>query len=162
MRFLIDGHNLLHALGKLSPGMSRRAFDEARVWLVNKARAAHGGDAIVVLDGHPAQIPRPDGPGVVYSRRETADDVIEDLIRADSDPRRLSVVSDDQRLRAAAKHRGGVSLRCLDYAERHLLAPPPPARRPEAPAPEKPEAGRMEEWADAFGGLDDDPRLGGP
>jgi len=160
MRYLIDGHNLLHALGKLTAGMSRSGLDGARRWLVSHARAAHGGDATVVLDGHPAPRERRD-PLVVYSMRATADDVIEDLVKREADPRRLAVVSDDMRLREAARHRGCVSLRCLDYAERHLM--PRQAARPTAPeTPEKPDAGRMEDWAEVFGYLDDDPRLRGP
>ncbi len=160
MRYLIDGHNLLHALGKLAAGMSRSGLDGARRWLATQARIAHGGDATVVLDGHPAPSAKHD-PLVVYSRRATADDVIEDLIRADADPRHLTVVSDDLRLREAARHRGCVSLRCLDYAE--LLLTPRKGEKAAIPAPaEKPEAGRMEDWAEVFGDIDDDPRFGGP
>lgn len=159
MRYLIDGHNLLHALGKLTSGMTRSGFDSARAWLVTRARAVHGTTATVVLDGHPAPRPRPVGPDVVYSHNATADDVIEDMIRAEADPGRLSVVSDDARLRTAAKHRGCVSLRCLDYAEQHLM-PGPRAKPVALVTPEKPESARFEDWAEEFGGLDDDPRLG--
>jgi hypothetical protein len=164
MRFVIDGNNLLHALGKLTARSTPFTLDAARRWLVAQVRA-HGGEATIVFDGQPAPKQKRDDlgpPRVVFSLRASADDIIEDLIRADTGPRHLAVVSDDIRLREAARHRGCVSLRCLDYAEDHLLGGKQEQAAPRPVAPEKPEGGRMEDWADAFGGLDDDPRLGGP
>lgn len=165
MRFIIDGNNLLHALGKLTARSTLSAFDAARRWLAGRAREAHRTEVIIVFDGQPPPRQRRDEPGpprVVFSGRATADDVIEELIRSDTGPRQLTVVSDDLRLREAARHRGCVSLRCLDYAEEHLLGGGRQQAAPRPVAPEKPEGGSMDEWADVFGGLDDDPRLGGP
>jgi hypothetical protein len=162
MRYLIDGHNLLHALGKLKGGISRRALIAAEKWLVALVQKAHGEKAQVVLDGHPptgATI----GPKVTYSGNLSADDVIEELIRKEPAPSHLTVVSDDRRLRHAAGRRGCASLRCLDYAEGFLLSPPSPVKgaRPGEKG-EKPTQARLEDWEAEFGGLDSEPGLEGP
>jgi hypothetical protein len=72
------------------------------------------------------------------------------LIRTDSAPARLTVVTDDRRLREAARRRGCEAASCLDYIEN--LEHPPPARPPDAP-PAKPEGvtpDEVERWLREF------------
>ena len=159
MRFLIDGYNLLHALGKLTPRTAPSGHEAARRWLLAQARAAHGADgAVVVFDGHPAR-GEGDGAGrAVFSRQASADDLIEERVASEAAPARLTVVSDDRRLREAARHRGCPWLGCLDYYERWLLGHRP-AAVPAPALPEKPAHGIMEDWAEVFGDIDDDPLL---
>jgi hypothetical protein len=158
MRFAIDGYNLLFALGKLTPRSPKGAIDPARKWLMTQVRAAHAADDVtVVFDGKPGRGTAE--AGAVYSGRLEADDVIEERIRGESAPGRLTVVSDDLRLREAARRKGCVVLRCLDYAERHLLsgpAPPPPDEPAERPSDDR------QTYLEMFKHLDDDPELGEP
>jgi predicted RNA-binding protein with PIN domain len=166
MPFLIDGYNLLYALGRLTPRSRRAALGGARRWLLDRLRRGHGPDAdvTVVFDGStaPADVPAHEQHGRVrfeFSTGQTADDLIEDRIAADRAPGQLSVVSDDHRIRQAARRRGCAVLGCLDYYEQFLDARRPDA--PPAPAPEpgdkpdRPSPEEMQHWLDAFGGTDE-------
>jgi hypothetical protein len=158
MRFAIDGYNLLFALGKLTPRSPRGAIGPARKWLMSQVRAHHAADDVtVVFDGKPGRA-TPEA-GAVYSGRLEADDLIEERIRQESAPGRLTIVSDDLRLREAARRKGCVVLRCLDYAERHLLSEPSPAPPPQ---PAGPPADDRQAYLEMFKHLDDDPELGEP
>src|SRR4051794_3573520 len=108
MPFLIDGYNLLYALGRLTPRSGRPALAGARRWLVARLRLGHGSGAgvTVVFDGKRAPPGTPGGEGsgdvrVEFSQGESADDLIEELIAAEPSPRTLTVVSDDHRIRQA-------------------------------------------------------------
>jgi hypothetical protein len=170
MPFLIDGYNLLYALGQLTPRSGRPALAGARRWLLAQLRLGHGAGVTVVYDGKraPPGTPGDQGSGdvrVEFSQGESADDLIEGLIAAEPSPRALTVVSDDHRIRQAARRRGCPVLGCLDYAERHLQ----PGRREPAPAspeqPAKPEQESPEEaerWLREFRDLGDDPLLRDP
>ena len=103
-----------------------------------------------------------DGVHVKYPQGQTADDLIEDIIRADPSPRFLTVVSDDHRIQHAARRRGCKVLGCLDYYEQTLdpNRPRPPAAAPEAPAkPDSSTPEEMQRWLDAFADVDDDPQM---
>jgi predicted RNA-binding protein with PIN domain len=170
MPTLIDGYNLLHATGRLTARAGKKALEGARRALLLQVRAGHGPDArdvTVVFDarGAPEGAPNEgefDGIHIRFARGETADDLIEDMIRAAPRPRFLVVVSDDQRVKRAARRRGCQSLGCLDYYER-LQARRPAGTPPPAEPSAKPEASSPEEtrrWIDAFAEADDDPHLG--
>ena len=88
--------------------------------------------------------------------------MIEAIIQRDSTPRQLTIVSDDRRLKEAARRRQCPSLGCLDYLEQVAAA----ARTPAAEGPAKPQGVSAEEtrhWLEEFGDLADDPgsRAGG-
>lgn len=86
---------------------------------------------------------------VRYAYRQTADDAIEALIAAERHPKKLAVVSNDNRIRDAAKRK-----RCavystdafVDWLMKPALAPTAPA----TPEPEAPTADEMAAWLDAF------------
>ena len=87
--------------------------------------------------------------------------MIEAIIRRESSPRRLTVVSDDRRLKEAARRRQCPSLGCLDYLEQ-VGRPPPPS--PAENGPTKPQGVSAEEtqrWLEEFADLADDPKLKG-
>jgi predicted RNA-binding protein with PIN domain len=175
MRVIIDGYNLLFAVGRLGPRSGKPALEGARRWLVQQLGqgATAVADVTVVFDGYGraeaagssvgGETPPNPRVGVVFSRGESADDVIEELIRAEPAPRRLTVVSDDHRLKQAARRRGCAVLGCLDYIERLGEAPrgaaeqPPEETKPDAPAGEE-----AERWRRAFGDGGDDPLLRDP
>src|SRR4051794_36137655 len=113
MTFLIDGYNLLFALGLAGKRTDPKLFEAARGRLLDWVHAAHGtnvGAVTVVFDG----VNAPEGSTPVHSDRglhvrfavgQLADDVIEEIIRADRHPDRLTVVSSDHRIQNAAKRR---------------------------------------------------------
>jgi predicted RNA-binding protein with PIN domain len=169
MRYLIDGYNLLHAMGLLLGKVGPHGLEKARLALLGRLHGRYGADAgrvTVVFDASrapPGAAAEMDYNGVQvrFALREEADDVIEELIRTDSSPRRLTVVSDDHRLQNAARRRHCPVLGCLDFLDELSRPRPAAAGRPKAPA--KPEAvsrADLRRWMDAFGDLDDDPRLG--
>jgi predicted RNA-binding protein with PIN domain len=115
MALLIDGYNLLHASGILPRGRGPGSLERARLallnFLVESLEPAELARAVIVFDA-------PDTPRIlpgelvhrglkVYFARgpEGADERIEELIRQDSAPRKLVVVSSDHRLHRAARRR---------------------------------------------------------
>jgi predicted RNA-binding protein with PIN domain len=164
MAYLIDGYNLLFATGRLTQRAGRGALEASRKWLLVEVVRHHGegaSEVTVVFDaaGAPPGTPPPErhgGVNVLFARGQTADDLIEELIRGEPAPRSLTVVSDDHRIRDAARRRGCAVLGCLDYCERWTQ---PPRAAAEPPAePGKPEAMTDQErrrWLEAFGGADD-------
>lgn len=161
MPILIDGYNLLYALGRLTPRSRHPALDAARRWLLQQLNTSpRRADMTVVFDGQ-SSLRHEEMHGhvhVVYSEKVSADDVIEELIRTSGTPRGLVVVSNDNRLKHAAQRAGGRALDCLDFFEQ-LQAPPAPPLVETDPSPGKPETVTPEEaavWLREFGELDDD------
>ena len=164
MNHLIDGYNFLHALGRLGPRSTAAALQGARRWLFVLLRpAAVAPDRITVVfdskDTHKGSRTQEIASGVtcLYSRGQTADDLIEDLIEAEADPRGLLVVSDDNRLKLAARHGKAQGIGCLDYYERFLMARPAARAEPADKTAEEPEevsAEETEHWMAVFGEAD--------
>ncbi|MDX1947836.1 MAG: NYN domain-containing protein [Pirellulaceae bacterium] len=115
MALLIDGYNLLHAAGVFAADgpptleRSRQALlDHLARLLEPKVRAR----TIVVFDAvhAPPGLAREathEGLSVRFARRGgTADELLEELIAAEPDPRHLLVVSSDHRVQRAARQRG--------------------------------------------------------
>lgn len=114
VRLLIDGYNLLHASG-VFPQAGPATFERARgtflEWLEKRIEEKLRQRTIVVFDGMDA------APGmerrfahagmtVLFSRRkQSADEVLEELITAAAYPRQLIVVSSDHRVQRAARQR---------------------------------------------------------
>src|SRR5262245_4263994 len=113
MALVIDGYNFLHASGILGRGVGPGSLERSRSALLNflaeSLDARELGRTTVVFDAREAP---PGLPRVVQHRGITvrfadpgsdADGVIEDLIRANSTPRKLVIVSSDHRLHRAAR-----------------------------------------------------------
>lgn len=120
MPILIDGYNLLHVTGLSGPEISRSeigrgALERARNALLNfLATSLDQNDrplTTVVFDSNdaPPGLPREmqhQGIAVRYAAEyESADELLEELIREASAPRTLTVVSSDHRVQRAAKRR---------------------------------------------------------
>lgn len=115
MTLLIDGYNLLHASGLLGRGRGKGVLESARQallnFLANSLPEADVPRTTVVFDAHEAPwgaLRRSNimGISVIFGSSELdADSVIEQLILADTAPKRLTVVSSDHRLHRAAKRR---------------------------------------------------------
>ena len=167
MPFLIDGYNLLHAMGLLHGRAGPHGLAKARAALLGLLTVAHGdaaGEVTVVFDARhaPAGVGDTEYRGSVrveFAQREEADDRIEWLIAHDAAPKRLVVVSDDHRLQQAARHRSCISWKCADYLD-WLDRQRRERRRALRPEPDKPEAvspAEAQRWLDAFASLKDDP-----
>ncbi len=167
MFFLIDGYNLLYAMGILDGRTGPHVLERARQRLLGFLHGGHGDEServTVVFDARHAP-PGADGEQfyqgihVLFAlSQDQADDLIEELVRKASAPRQLTVVSDDRRVRAAAERRQCTAWTCdeyLDHLDRSRRAPPRPRPSPDA----KPEGMSQEEtrrWLEEFGGLDDE------
>lgn len=115
MFLLIDGYNLLNAVGIISRGVGPGTLQRSRLALLNFLAASLEPGEIsrttVVFDAHdpPPGLPRAvEHRGLTVrfaSQYEDADSLIEELIRVHRAPRRLTVVSSDHRLHRAARRR---------------------------------------------------------
>jgi predicted RNA-binding protein with PIN domain len=177
MRWLIDGYNVMLAGGRLGPKLGREGFRRARRRFLDDLAAALDGtveQTTVVFD---ASLPPGDFPlqssyrgiRVVFALEdESADARMEQLIADDSNPKTLTVISSDRRIRQAATRRRSPSLpaetfwahldRLKERAARKQPREAPPANGPSAKNPgwrETPEESAF--WMEAFRGLLDAP-----
>jgi hypothetical protein len=168
MRYVIDGYNLLHAMGLLTGKVGPQGLQKARLALLDYLAASHHADAgavTVVFDAAraPARAVPEDtyqGIHICYALDGEADELIEDLIQRDRLPRQLTVVSDDHRLHQAGRRRRCGVLGCMDYLDAIERESQP--RTPNAEASAKPEHISDEEakhWLHEFGDLARDPKL---
>jgi hypothetical protein len=115
MPLIIDGYNLLHASGILPRGLGPGGLQRARLALLNflveslapeeLARAAIVFDAVGAPPGLPRELVHRGLKVYFAPESEGADQRIEELIRAESAPQTLVVVSSDHRLHRAARRR---------------------------------------------------------
>lgn len=163
MTFLLDGYNLMHAVGSVPPPKGTRTqFDSARVrfldWLADSPALCGGGHTVrVVFD---AQNSTRDfgtsthrGLTVTYSFGQTADDLIEALISVEGNPQSVRVVSNDGRLRDFARRHRCRHLTCGEFV--NWLMEPPAVDPTRGHGPDKPDqtpADEVDELLKAFGG----------
>jgi predicted RNA-binding protein with PIN domain len=168
MRYVLDGYNLLFALGWLLRGDQPGRRRWAREKLLHHLHSAPGvepGTVTVVFDAGEARHvaasdDRTNGVRVLFAVEQNADDLIEELIRHEPRPRQLTVVSNDHRLHHAARHRHCPILSCLDYFEQISRPPPPadtsePAQDDDAGKPETVDRAEVQGWLRTFGDIDD-------
>jgi predicted RNA-binding protein with PIN domain len=162
MPFVIDGYNLLHAMGVLAGPVGPYQLANARNRLIALIAPAHAdAAATIVFDARRAPSGMDEttihGPvRVEFATGEEADDRIERLIAGESAPKKLIVVSDDHRLQQAARRRGCPTWKCDAYLA-WLENRRGKSRRP---APEKPEGvfpADADRWLAEFANLDRDP-----
>jgi uncharacterized protein len=164
MRILVDGYNLAHASGILSrnigPGTLQRARDGLVGFLKASLREKERAGTTIVFDAQngPRDLPTEqtiDGLRVLYSfGYPTADALIEELIRSDSAPRQLVVVSSDRQIQLAARRRRATSVDSeIWYAEMRQRRRE--AARAERGPPEKPSLCGAEEEIEYWMGVFD-------
>lgn len=149
MTFLIDGYNLLHAVGWAPPRSKGRSLEGARRklldWLAEAAGRHPGVTLRVVFDSHRDTSDLANwthhGVRVQFARGGTADDAIEDALDAAPNPRDITVVSNDTRLHEAARRTESSawgSQRFLDWVIATERATPKgkvaPPEKPDGPA----------------------------
>ena len=170
---LIDGYNLLHVTGVTGRGIADRkigsgTLERARNALLNFLAASLTEDerqlTTIVFDSSnaPPGLPRElqyQGIAVKYATGyESADEMLEELIRKASAPRRLTVVSSDHRVQRAAKRRKARAVDsdvwCAEIREsRHKSKEPLPTSspKPATPLPEDDVAAWLDEFGDQRG-----------
>src|SRR5262245_25793407 len=170
MTFIIDGYNLLHAMGMLCGPAGPAGLEKARLQLLELLHRTFGGNSAtvtVVFDAArspPGATDRQDyhGLDVRYAVDHTeADDLIEDLIRQSSAPRQLNVVSDDHRIQNAARRRRCQALTCdafLDWLDKQhqKQGPQPPTQSERPPGPSGQET---KHWLKEFADLENNPEM---
>jgi|SRR5262245_25917677 len=161
MRYLIDGYNLMYALGLARRNGGRAAWDRGRRLLLDWLADQHGpaaGNVTVALDAQNARgglviEESHRGLRIVRKQGRAADDMIEDLLKDERSPQTLTVVSNDARVREAASRRGCMVQKCEDYIDAVMDRP-----RPRTPADDQPEKderatpAEIAEWLQKFGG----------
>jgi predicted RNA-binding protein with PIN domain len=113
--FIIDGHNLLHSIHKEGAD-SGPIRDVQLCWIVGRYLKQIGQKGEIIFDGTG---PRDKSGFDNISNLEVffaglgtdADTVIENKIGANTAPRRLTIVSNDRRLRKAARSRKAISVK---------------------------------------------------
>jgi len=167
--YIIDGYNLLHAMGVLAGRVGPHGLEKARGRLLGLHHGAFGEEAspvTVVFDAAeapPGMEAEQDyrGMGVLYALgNQEADDVIERLIRQASVPKTLHVVSDDHRIQKAARRRACQVRGCEEFLE--WLHGQRQKNQPMAERPEKKERlseDEIKRWVAEFGDVERDPSL---
>lgn len=167
MRYLIDGYNLLHAMGLLCGKVGPHGLEKARLALLGRLCGDHGAGTDAVTVVFDASRSPPDaaaeeehrGIHILYALESEADDVIETLIQHEATPRQLMVVSDDRRIQQAGRRRHCPVRGCLDYLEemehqrRRKPAPSEAFAKPESISSEE-----AEHWLREFADLANDPK----
>lgn len=174
MRTLIDGYNLMHAVGLMSRRFGPDGFRKVRQRFLNDLadllEPVEAHQTTIVFDAAtpPANAPlksRHKGLTVIYSvGDENADARLEWLIAHHSAPKSLTVVSSDHRVRDAASRRKATVLTADEFwtriKDRKGRAPPRPAPAPTAEELARQHGPTSEEaayWLDAFADLVDAP-----
>jgi predicted RNA-binding protein with PIN domain len=145
--FLIDGYNLLHAVGFAGPGRWEKRRLKLLDWIADAAPVRAGTARVrVVFDaqhGTGDDRERPHRSVLVrFAVRQTADDLIETLLASESAPSTVAVVSNDGRVREAARRRGAAGWSCEAFTDWLVTGSPGPGASPAPPAdppPEKPD-----------------------
>ena len=158
MSLIVDCYNVLHV--DMPPLLA--GLDEGRLCVALGRTPWADAPITVVADGRPKPLraavsPDPAVELVFAGSHRSADDLIIQMIRQHSAPRRLTVVSSDREIRAAARKRRARDLSSEDfihkltrYADRGLAGPrlPPRPGRPHVD-PLPPEL--VQRWKRAFG-----------
>jgi predicted RNA-binding protein with PIN domain len=153
---IIDGHNLLHSIVKISDDASS-INDLQLCWIISRYLKAISETGEIIFDGTG---PRDKTPFDNIANLEVffagfgtdADTVIEDKIRANSAPRRLLIVSSDRRLRDAARTRKASAIKSEVFWDNihKQLRRKKPVKEPEAKRSGLTES-ETKQWLEFFG-----------
>ena len=156
MMFIIDGHNLLHAIPKIDESMGLMS-DIQLCRILSNFMKVTGQTGEMIFDGTgPRDISIFDhmyGLEVTFAGiGSDADTVIEDKIKTSTAPKRLIVVSSDRRLRKAARARKSTSVKSEEFwiNINKQLSKKRPKREPGAKRHGLSES-ETKQWLDYFG-----------
>ena len=147
MRILIDGYNLMHAVGAMPRNAAPDALRKVRHRFLNELGAlippieAHQTtvvfDASIVLEHLPRSQSQKGMTILFAADDDDADTRIEELIRKHSSPKNLIVVSTDLRVRQAAVRRKAKAVKSEDFWAEMKARKLKPAHRPAVPSREE-------------------------
>ncbi len=166
MMILIDGYNLLHAIGiaerTVGPGTLDRARKALLGFLTKFLDASERASTTIVFDSQdaPPGLPREyhhDGMTVRYATGyESADELLEELIQTAPTPRQTTVVSSDHRVQRAATRRRAKAVDSEVWYEA-VRAPRATSTTPSPPTPHKPHHtlsdAEVDHWLAEFGDI---------
>jgi predicted RNA-binding protein with PIN domain len=171
MLYLLDGYNLLHAMGVLGGRVGPHGLEKARGRLLGLLHGAFGDESAhvsVIFDAAHA-LPAADaeqeyhGIQIRFAVDDLqADDLIEKLIRRASAPKHLTVVSDDHRIQEAARKRRCTVQGCDDFLtwlDRHRRQKTHPPVDEAAAKPQGVSRSETQHWLSEFGELESDPEF---
>ena len=164
MPYLVDGYNVYHAARKMADQFSHITTLTLCQWIARDMQSLKD-RAIVVFDGkklrgQSLEILPAGFVEIFYSGPEQdADSALEDLIQQNTAPRRLTVVSADNRVRKAARHRRCKRLKSPEYLEELIWRQQTPPRRPTEPIQKRHglAEGELPDWLERFGLPNDKP-----
>ena len=116
---IIDGHNLLHTILKIEED-SHAISDIELCYVIGRYLNRIRGSGEIVFDGRgprdKSAFESVDGVEVSFSGiKNDTDTVIEEKVRTNTAPKRLTIVSSDRRLRRAARSRKAKSVKSEDF-----------------------------------------------
>lgn len=162
LTILVDGYNLLHAAGLAGVGRAGR-LEKARNrmldWIADAGPVRAGAARVrVVFDaqngaGDGGERTHRGAVRVRFAYKQTADDLIETLLASEHAPAAVAVVSNDTRVREAARRRGAAGWSCEAFTDWLLTGTPGPGTRgppPADPLPEKPDGPAPPDEAEAL------------
>jgi predicted RNA-binding protein with PIN domain len=158
VEFLIDGYNLLHAMG-WAPKPGGISLERSRLRLIDwlaSSLGAQSADVLIVFDavhGRGQTETVHHGIRIEFSVGQTADDLIESLIAGYQPPAQLTVVSNDHRIQQAARRRGVNAWTCGEYVDWLTTKKPTTAPSIAAKATEKPDlptSQEIDDWLQRF------------
>jgi len=153
---IIDGHNLLHSIVKLSEE-AESINDVQLCWIISRYLRAIRKQGEIIFDGTG---PRDKSHFDNIANLEVcfaglgkdADTVIENKIKANTAPKRLSIVSSDRRLRDAARTRKATAVKSEVFWDnlQKQLRQKKPVKEPEAKRTGLSES-ETKQWLEFFG-----------
>jgi uncharacterized protein len=171
--YLIDGYNLIFALGLLHRQSSGdKVLEEARHRLLTFLHDSFGADSsLVTIVFDASHAPRWAPRELTYrglhiqfaAEKPSADDVIETLIETHPQPQKLVVISNDMRLLQAAHRRGARAwnhTELLDFFDQRAEPDQPKAStrlEEKQTKPMSPE--EWQHWMREFGAMNTDPEF---
>ena len=158
MPYLIDGYNVYHAARKLSEEWATLTTVSFCTLVAEDLRRLRDW-GIIVFDGGPLrgisyEVEPADYVRVIFSGAGSdADTVLEDLIQKNTAPRRLVMVSSDNRLKKAARRRRAQSLTSPEFLMQMVRRSAAPKRGPAEPREKRQGVGpgQLEKWLELFG-----------
>ena len=148
--FIIDGHNLLHAIPKVDE-TTDLISDLQLCRIVDNYLKRTGNNGEIIFDG--TGPPDKTGFEISFSGLNTdTDTIIEDKISASTAPKRLIIVSSDRRIRKAARTRKATSVKSEEFWNN--LSKQLSIKRPKKEPGEKRyglSESETEQWLDYFG-----------
>jgi predicted RNA-binding protein with PIN domain len=158
MRYLIDGYNLMHALG-MAPAAGGLSLERARFrfvdWLAVELGDRSAAVTLVFDSNRRSETGEQQHRGIamIFADARTADDHIEEMIQAEQTPGTMTIVSNDNRLQAAAVRRRCISWTCgqfVDWLQKRATIQTDSSSPAQDEKPAAPSRSEMAEWLERF------------